>query len=34
LQGLEDTLRFTEEEKIEKECLLEKGFIDWDRRDF
>ena len=25
---------FTEEEKIEKDALMERGFINWDRRDF
>lgn len=25
---------FTEEEKIEKDFLLNEGFLNWDRRDF
>lgn len=32
-QGIE-TIEFTEEDKIEKEALLSRGFINWDRRDF
>jgi len=27
-------VEFTEEEKIEKEALLSRGFVNWDRRDF
>jgi len=32
-QGI-DPVDFTEEEKIEKEALIARGFINWDRRDF
>jgi SWI/SNF-related matrix-associated actin-dependent regulator of chromatin subfamily A member 5 len=32
-QGVEH-IEFTEEEKIEKDALMERGFINWDRRDF
>lgn len=32
-QGVEN-VDFTEEEKIEKEALLARGFLNWDRRDF
>jgi hypothetical protein len=27
-------VEYTEEEKIEKEFLLNEGFLNWDRRDF
>jgi hypothetical protein len=32
-QGIE-YVDFTEEDKIEKDLYLSKGFVDWDRRDF
>jgi hypothetical protein len=32
-QGMEGS-PFSEEEKIEKDLLLEKGFLNWDRRDY
>ena len=33
LQGV-DVVVFTEEEKIEKDFLWSKGFVNWDRRDY
>lgn len=33
LAGIE-YVDFTEDDKIEKEILMKKGFADWDRRDF
>ena len=32
-QGVEH-IEFTAEEKLEKDALMERGFINWDRRDF
>lgn len=32
-QGIE-YVDFTEEDRIEKDMLMSKGFVDWDRRDF
>lgn len=32
-QGV-DPIEFTEEDKIEKDALLARGFINWDRKDF
>ena len=32
-QGIE-FVHFTEEERIEKQVLLESGFTNWDRRDY
>ena len=29
-----DVDEFTEEERIEKNYLMSKGFVNWDRRDF
>ena len=32
-QGVE-LVEFTEEDRIEKDALMSRGFINWDRRDF